>query len=529
MDAAAPEGAGGTLCVLMSAARDLADADYAELTGAERAECLLGLEQLDAAVTVARSRVLRVFEGQQDYELDGQRSPAAWLVNMSKVTKAEAAAYRAWVTVVAGHPLVAAAMRDGVLSKSWVRKICTLTGKIPAEFRGEAETIIVAAARTGASLRDLVYLAAEILARTVGADEDEEKPFRDRGLRLQVTLDGAGVLSGELSPECAAAVQAVLGELSKRRGREDRRSHGERMHDGLQDAMLRLLGSNLVPEKNGHPVTAIVHIGLADAIALDDGSELQRQWTARLAARWAGHRAADAVQPGDGGAWICGPAAKGIVCDAALFPIVTGEVDIGPLDDLVRLCVQLDAYRHGEPGSGASAGPGSGPGGADGADGAGAGPGRGAHAARMQELMEQIIGKCVAILSGEPGLAGFLRRNLLGQAGLGGPSLPLDVGDVDHIPWWIRRAVHTRDQTCRWPNGCDQPAAGCQPHHLVRRADRGATKIGNLNDFCLFHHIIAIHRWGWKVTVKGDGTLEAVSPDGRVYKDHSRPPPPRPG
>jgi hypothetical protein len=59
---------------------------------------------------------------------------------------------------------------------------------------------------------------------------------------------------------------------------------------------------------------------------LDDGSVFLGAWAAEYAAgyaaRWAGHRAATSVQPGDGGAWITGPYAKGIVCDAALFPIV---------------------------------------------------------------------------------------------------------------------------------------------------------------------------------------------------------------
>jgi hypothetical protein len=55
-----------------------------------------------------------------------------------------------------------------------------------------------------------------------------------------------------------------------------------------------------------------------------------------------------------------------------------------------------------------------------------------------------------------------LRRNLLGSVGLGGRSLPLDVGDVDHIPWNLRRAVHTR------ASGAGGPAAVTSP----RRHDR---------------------------------------------------------
>jgi Domain of unknown function (DUF222) len=39
-----------------------------------------------------------------------------------------------------------------------------------------------------------------------------------------------------MSPECAAAVTAVLESLGKTRGPEDLRSAGQRYHDALQEA-----------------------------------------------------------------------------------------------------------------------------------------------------------------------------------------------------------------------------------------------------------------------------------------------------
>jgi hypothetical protein len=284
----------------MSAMQNLADADAAELTAAERAEILRMLEQLDAVETVARSRVLNVFDANDDFELDGHRSVSAWLVNETGITKAEAGGHREWAKTVAGFPVIAQAMVDRVLRKSPVRKVCSLLAKIPAEHRAGAEQIIVQAAGAGAVLRDLVYLAAEIAARIapLPGDGDEAGRVKDGNLRLETTLDGAGVLRGELTPECVAAVQAVLGALSNRSGPEDHRSHGERLHDGLCDAMRRLLGSELVPEKQGHPVTALVHIGLADLIALDEGSVFLGAWATEYARQWAGHRAATSVQAG---------------------------------------------------------------------------------------------------------------------------------------------------------------------------------------------------------------------------------------
>jgi len=63
-------------------------------------------------------------------------------------------------------------------------------------------------------------------------------------------------------------------------------------------------------------------------------------------------------------------------------------------------------------------------------------------------LEQQIIGTVLQVVSGPGGVASFLRRNLLGK-GLGGPSLPLDVGQTDDIPVHLRRLAALRDQTCQ--------------------------------------------------------------------------------
>ncbi|HEV2932451.1 MAG TPA: HNH endonuclease signature motif containing protein, partial [Streptosporangiaceae bacterium] len=142
-------------------------------------------------------------------------------------------------------------------------------------------------------------------------------------------------------------------------------------------------------------------------------------------------------------------------------------------------------------------------------------------------LQHAIIGRAVDLVSGPGGLASFLRQNLLG-ARLAGPSLPLDVGRSPDIPAAIRRAVILRDQHCRWAGGCDQPAAACEVHHLTHQADGGPTSVWDCALFCWFHHHVAIHQWGWIVTLHPDGTTTARSPDGtKVFRSHG--PPARPG
>ncbi len=131
------------------------------------------------------------------------------------------------------------------------------------------------------------------------------------------------------------------------------------------------------------------------------------------------------------------------------------------------------------------------------------------------------------LVSGPGGLAGFLRRRQLG-ARLGGPSLPLDVGVSSDIPAAIRRAVILRDQHCRFPGGCDQPAAACEVHHITHKADGGKTSAKDCALFCTFHHQVVIHQQGWTVVLNPDGTTTAWNKD-KTKIIHSHSPPVRPG
>ena len=189
--------------------------------------------------------------------------------------------------------------------------------------------------------------------RRRGRGEDPGAAFDDRAVKLATTFGGAGVIHGDLTPECAEFVQTVLDALSAPAGADDDRTQEQRYHDALQEAMRRLLAAGLLPERGGQPVKVWAHIKLADLMLIEGCSALLEEWTADLRARWAGHRAAAAEAGGHQGLWLDGDAAEAIACDAAVAPVVTGDVNPGAFDDLVRLCVQLDKLRHGiTPGTG---------------------------------------------------------------------------------------------------------------------------------------------------------------------------------
>ena len=544
----------------------LAAQDAAGLPAGAVADQLRAMERADAVGAALRGRLLEVFDAQDGHLADGQRTTRTWLVHSLRVTRGQAAEYQAVQALARGHRVLHAALAEGwVLTTSEALQLARWTRAIPGRYRAEAEELLVAAARAGVDLRGLAAICAEIRARTAEPDPDDDNdPGLDRALSLDTTFDGAGVIYGDLTPECTAMVQAVLDALSAPAGGGDLRTRPQRYHDALAEAMRRLLASDLLPRRAGQPVKALVHIYFAELRERDQDGILQDKWIAEYRARWAAHRAADSVSTGDGGAWLEGDAAREVAVDAMIIPVVTGDIDPGAVEDLIGLCVRYHELRT----QAAAANPGStGPGTSDpeapGTRDRTAAPDAGAavpagipaapdasaavpagltsaaarHAGQtataaaaaadaLAAMEQQILGKILQVVSGPGGAASFLRRHLLGKP-LAGPSLPLDVGQTDDIPLHLRRLVALRDQHCQYPGGCDQPASGCEPHHVTHRADGGRTSLTNLKNYCWWHHHIVLHELGWTLTVHPDGTSQVQSPDGKIIRSHS--PPPRPG
>jgi uncharacterized protein DUF222 len=354
----------------------------------------------------------------------------------------------------------------------------------------------------------------------VNQDPGEDTVLDDRSVRLATTFGGAGVIRGDLTPECAQVVRAVLDALSARAGAEDDRSHEQRYHDALQEAMCRLVAAGLVPERAGQPVKVLAHVTLADLMLLEGSERLREEWTRQARARWAGYKARNAETRGDDGAWLDGSAAAAIACDAQVVPVVTGEVNPAVFADLVRLCAALDKLsRRGAAGTGLAAD-------SSAADSAAGGAAAGTVISR-EALEQAIVGKAVDLLSGPGGLASFVRQRQLGLR-LSGPSLPLDIGVSTTIPAGIRNAVRLRDLHCQWAGGCNQPASACDVHHTKHKAHGGKTSLKDCVLLCRFHHQIVIHRWGWTLVVNPDGTTTAWNKD-KTKVLHSHGPPVRAG
>ena len=79
------------------------------------------------------------------------------------------------------------------------------------------------------------------------------------------------------------------------------------------------------------------------------------------------------------------------------------------------------------------------------------------------------------------------------------------------VPTAMRRALHARDRSCRFP-GCTH-RAWLDAHHVHHWSDGGPTHLDNLLLLCRRHHR-AVHEHHWTITTLPDGSLQFTNPDG---------------
>src|SRR5580698_10020097 len=247
-----------------------AGADAAELPVETLAGCLRALGRAESMQVAARSRLLSVFTALEGATADGHPTTRSWLRWQTRVTGPAAGAETAWMKRLAAHRHVAAALAGGGISVSWARKVCEWTDQLVPDLRDDADLVLLAALDGGADLADAAGLFREILERTAPPDTDgpafpgsgDDENFYNRRLSLDLHYKGAGLLAADLTPECAAALLAMLESLGKKAGPEDTRTVPQRYHDALEEACRRLLGTGGLPDVAGQPAMVQLHVTL---------------------------------------------------------------------------------------------------------------------------------------------------------------------------------------------------------------------------------------------------------------------------
>jgi hypothetical protein len=462
----------------------------AGLDGPGRSEALEALGAITSLLGAATNGILRRFDAGDDHDADGYATAAAWLAAKNHLGRKDAKAAVRQMRLLGRHPHLDAATADGNLTVSWAREIAGWTGRIDHEqLQQEADQILVDAATAGADLDDLKLLAQAAYEawRELEPDPEEDpagRGFGDRYLLLDTTLDDAGHIRGDLTPECAAALAAVLEALGKNRGPEDLRTAGQRYHDALQEACELLLRAKMVPDRAGADTRVDVTIPLRDLLEMDGASVIEDTW---LRARAGEH------------GYLSGADAEAIACDALVVPVVTGSPDWAIISEMITLVT--DAYNHHSAEAGTPLPP-----------------------EAWEALQYAMARLSVRFVSGPGALASALRRSLL-LGPLNTRSAILDVGYADTIPDYIRKAVIARDKGCAWPGGCNRRPAHCDVHHVKHKRHGGKTSSTDCVLLCQYHHDICIHRMGWEIELLPDGSTRARSPDGKtILRSHGPPP-----
>lgn len=501
-DVPSPGEVAGLLGTMQRTMSRLAQTDMTALTAAEQFEVLAALETVDAMRAAVRGEAGAVFEANGGYDEYGYAGLVSCVQAKLNITRGKARSYKSWAKRARQHPLIIAALKGGLISESLAEQLMSWSEALKdPDLTAKMDDVLLAGALAGLSQADLRGLYEEARALAAPADEDGPEP-PDRRLDLTTTLDGAGILRGELTPECAALLQAGLEAFAKQKaGADDNRGYAVRCHDALVQLLKIALRSGDVPQSNGQDTTATVILPLHELRGMDGASAIEDRWARQMHAAWRGQLTAAHGANGGGATWLYGDEARAVACDAMLAPVVTGHLQPAVFAQIIEIGHQLHQLTGQDENSSALSV-----------------AGLELAAARDQRVLElflKLTGLVADAVSGPGGLASVLRTGLFNGSALGKTSLPLDCGDTDYVRPHLRRALNLRHPVCARP-GCEQPAYRCQCHHAIPRAMHGPTSMNNCANLCYYHHQILIHKLGWTITVNNAGIVTVRKPDGTI-------------
>jgi Domain of unknown function (DUF222) len=304
----------------------LCDLSFNVFTTPERLRALEHLERVVRRLRVPQHALINQLDAQAcEEELGGTLRVA--LADRLRITKAEAgrriaeAADLGERRALTGEPLApqlaatAAAQRKGLVGDGHVQVIRSFFAHLPAEvdlFTREAAEADLAGKAGEYRPDELAKYAQRIMdwLNPDGEFSDQERA-RKRGIMVgKQEFDGMSRLSGLLTPELRAAIEAMLAKLAAPGAcnpedetpmvdatpdedavRRDTRSEAQRNHDGFLAGLRGLLASGDLGRHNGLPVSIVVTTTLQDLEAAA-GKGLTAGGTLVPMSdviRWAGH------------------------------------------------------------------------------------------------------------------------------------------------------------------------------------------------------------------------------------------------
>jgi hypothetical protein len=275
--------AGEALAVLQAGVDGLLDADLSGLSGVEVAELLSALEvqrrRLDAVdVAVVAEAADRGLAGEY-----AQTGAPELLMMLLRIDPREARRRVEVAQVLGPRRTVTGELLDPILASSAdalaAGQVSGLHVGVIAQCLSEVERVPELAVHEVFPVVERFLLDAaqhehpRALARTAqlvvsrldpdGAEPAEERAQRQREFSLHPNPDGTSTARGRLSREATAVWEAVFDSLARpvpvsEDVVPDDRTPGQRRHDALLDAGLRLLRSGSLPDCGGAPVTILL-------------------------------------------------------------------------------------------------------------------------------------------------------------------------------------------------------------------------------------------------------------------------------
>ena len=181
---------------------------------------LRSLGEIEAKFTAAHASVLARFDAADAHDSDGYGNSAAWLMAMTDMTRPDARARVRRMRLLRDHPDMAGALAD----RGHLQVAGAGDRRMDQEAPGGAargDDHDPGPGRPGRARPGMTCGSSPASRWRSGArsrpDADDDG-FDDRYVQAATTFGGAGVIRGNLTPECAAAVQAVLEALGKKAG-----------------------------------------------------------------------------------------------------------------------------------------------------------------------------------------------------------------------------------------------------------------------------------------------------------------------
>jgi hypothetical protein len=185
----------------------LAAEDRRTWSAAARSELVATLVAVGERVQAETLRSVGEWDAQADWALDGALSPRSWLVHRTPLSRVQASRIVSAARMCHRHQATGDALAEGSISCAHVEVLAPMVRGREQEYEASEEVLLAAARDLRA---DDLAEAARHWRGIVDDHQDSARALDRRGLGIATTLNGMGVVEGELDPEGTETLLAAI-------------------------------------------------------------------------------------------------------------------------------------------------------------------------------------------------------------------------------------------------------------------------------------------------------------------------------